>query len=190
MGHFFRYCFPKQEKQPAFIKNKKQYDAFYVPALYCFPGRILQPLTKKKRTLKQDSSLWVISLIMSSTWGHFVFFRSASKQLHAVLLSWRTTPAAIAGNHVAQKTWNWCHLGKPHLLPPRTDSATPKELFFASHIDAVVVDGGPDFLVFQCYSMTTDSFVTYFPRNLKNPHLFYGYGMGPPRDPFRRCKTM
>ena len=28
------------------------------------------------------------------------------------------------------------------------------------------------------------------PRNLKNPHLFYGYGMGPPRDPFRRCKTM
>ena len=28
------------------------------------------------------------------------------------------------------------------------------------------------------------------PRKLKNPHLFYSYGMGPPRDPFRNCKTI
>ena len=90
-----------------------------------------------------------------------------------------------------KNTWNCCHLGKPHLLPSRTDSATPKELFFASHIDAVVVDGGPDFLVFQCYSMTTESFVTYFPRNLKNPHLFYRYGRVPLGTHFvgvKQCK--
>ena len=56
--------FSPKRGQPAFIKNKKQYDASYVPAHYCFPGRILKPLTKKK-TLKQDYSLWVILLIMS-----------------------------------------------------------------------------------------------------------------------------
>ena len=146
MGHFSHFRFPEQI-QPTLIKNNETNDAFYVPAHYCFPRRILQPLTNKKRTLKQDSSLWVISLIMSSTWGHFVFFRSASKQLRAALLSWRPTPAAIAENHVARKTWNWCHLGKPHLLPSRTDSATPRELFFANHIDAFVVHAGPVFLL-------------------------------------------
>ena len=103
MGHVFRYCFP-QKKNPAFIKNKKNYNALYIPGHYCFPGHILKPLTKK-RTLKQDYSLWVILLIMPSMGGHFVFFLSASKQLHAALLSWRTTPAAIARNHVAEKTW-------------------------------------------------------------------------------------
>ena len=39
---------PSEKKPPAFIKNKKKYDAFYVPAHYSFPGRILQPLTNKK----------------------------------------------------------------------------------------------------------------------------------------------
>ena len=104
MGHFSHFRFPKQEKQPAFIKTKKQYVAFYVPAHYYFPERILQPLTKLKRAHKQDSSLWIISLIMPLYVGcHFVFFPFAPKQIHAALLSWRTTPAGIAGHHVAQK---------------------------------------------------------------------------------------
>ena len=114
---------------------------------------------------------------MSSTCSHFVFFLFAPKELLAASVSENATPVTIH-----------CRLSR--LIPQIWKYKTPKELFFASHIDAVVVDGGPDFPVFQCYSMTTDSFVTYFPRNLKNPHLFYGYGMGPPRDPFRRCKTM
>ena len=40
--------FSPKRGQPAFIKNKKQNDAPYVPAHYCLPGRILKPLTKKK----------------------------------------------------------------------------------------------------------------------------------------------
>ena len=64
-----------------------------ITAHYCFPGHILKPLTKKK-TLKQDYSIWVILLIMPSTWGHFVFFLIALKQLHAASVSSNTTSAA------------------------------------------------------------------------------------------------
>ena len=79
---------------------------------------------------------------------------------------WNTTPVT---NH-------WC---PPKLIPQIWKYKSPRGLLFLSHIDAFVVDAGPDFLVFQCYSMTTESFVTYFPRNLKNPHLFYSYGRVP-----------
>ena len=79
MGHFSHFRFPKQEKQPAFIKTKKQYVAFYVPAHYYFPERILQPLTKIKRARKQDSSLWVISLIMPLYVGSLCFLSIRSK---------------------------------------------------------------------------------------------------------------
>ena len=92
MRHFSHFRFSEKEKQPAFIKTKKQYVAFYVPAHYYFPERILQPLTKIKRAHKQDSSLWVISLIMPLYVGcHFVFFPFAPKQIHAALRFWNTT---------------------------------------------------------------------------------------------------
>ena len=136
----------KKNRRP--LKTKKNYNALYIPANSCFPGHILKPLTKK-RALKKDYSIWVTLLIMSSTWGHFVFFLSASKQLHAALLSWRTTPAVIAENHVAEKTWNWCHLGKPHLMPSGTDSATPRKFLFVDHIDAFPVDAGSVFRLFR-----------------------------------------
>ena len=101
-GAFFPFMLSTKTK-PAFIKNENKYNALYIPAHYCFPGRNLEPLTKKWR-LKQDYTLRVTLLIMSSMGGHFVFFLFPQKQLHAALLSWRTTPAAIAGNHVAEKT--------------------------------------------------------------------------------------
>ena len=109
MGHFSHFRFPKQEKQPAFIKTKKQYDAFYVPAHYYFPERILQPLTKIKRAHKQDSSLWVISLIMPLYVGcHFVFFPFAPKQIHAALRFWNTTSitAQCGPSKLILQTWN------------------------------------------------------------------------------------
>ena len=98
MGRFFRYCFPKQEKQPAFIKNKKQYDAFYVPAHYYFPERILQPSTKN-RIHKQDSSLWVISLIMPLYVGSLYFLSVRFKTV--------TRSVAFLENHTC------CHRGTP-----------------------------------------------------------------------------
>ena len=52
MGHFSHF-FYRAKKQPAFLKNKKKYDAFYVPAHYCFPGHILKPLANKKKTLSK-----------------------------------------------------------------------------------------------------------------------------------------
>ena len=88
---------------------------------------MLKPLTNKK-TLNQDYNLWVTLLIMSSTWGHFVFSLLAPKQLLTVLVSLRTTSAAITGNHTTGKLENWCHRRKPHLLPFKTDSATMNKI--------------------------------------------------------------
>ena len=99
MGHFSHFRFPKQEKQPAFIKTKKQYDAFYVPAHYYFPERILQPLTKLKRAHKQDSSLWVISLIMPLYVGPLCFL--------SVRFKTNTRSVAFLENHTC-----W-HRGTP-----------------------------------------------------------------------------
>ena len=91
---------------------------------------------------------------MSSTCSHFVFFLFAPKELLAASVSENATPVTIH-----------CRLSR--LIPQIWKHKTPKELFFAGHIDAFVVDAGPDFLVFQCYSMTTDSFVTYYREILK-----------------------
>ena len=91
---------------------------------------------------------------MSSTCGHFVFFLIAPKQLLAASVSGNATPVTIH-----------CRLSR--LIPQIWKHKTPKELFFAGHIDAFVVDAGPDFLVFPSYSMTTDSFVTYYREILK-----------------------
>ena len=102
-GALFPFSLSGKKTPPAIIKNKKNYNALYVPGHYCSPGHILKPIPKQ-RTQKKDYTLRVTLLIMPSMGGHFVFFLSASKQLHAALLSWRTTPAAIAGNHVAEKT--------------------------------------------------------------------------------------
>ena len=188
MGHFSHFRFPAQI-EPTLIKKNETNDAFYVPAHYCFPGRILQPLPKKKSpALEQDYSLWVKLLIMPSTWGHFVSFLSASKQLDAALLSWKTTPAAIAENHVAEKTWNWCHLEKPHLLPSRNDSATPRELFFANHIDAIVIDAGPVFLLSRYTPSQLRASLLTSQKNLKI-HICFTATEGP-RGPLRNCKTI
>ena len=46
-GALFPLLLSEKNKQPAFNKNKKKYDAFHVPGHYCFPGRILKPLTEK-----------------------------------------------------------------------------------------------------------------------------------------------
>ena len=156
MGHFFRYCFPKK-KQPAFIKNKKKYDAFYVPAHYCFPGRILKPLTKKRR-LKQDYSLWVILLIMPSTWGHFVFFLRSKTITRSV-------------------SFFDYHIYHHPLRPVKTDSAnveilTAKEVAVCGSYWCICRRCWASFSSFPVYSKPTESFVTYFPKKRKNPHLF------------------
>ena len=99
MGHFSYFRFPKQEKQTAFIKTKKQYVAFYVPAHYYFPERILRPLTKIKRAHKQDSTLWVISLIMPLYLGPLYFLSVRFKTV--------TRSVAFLENHTC------CHRGTP-----------------------------------------------------------------------------
>ena len=140
-GAFSISFFSPKRGQPAFIKNKP------ITAHYCFPGHILKPLTQKKN-LKQDYSLWVILLIMPSTWGHFVFFLIALKQLHAAFVSSNTTSAAI-------------HCCFPKLIPQ------PCEILNAERN----VASGPFWCIrrrcwasfsFPDYSMTTESFVTYF----------------------------
>ena len=82
---------------------------------------------------------------------------------------WNTTPVTI----------HWC---PPKLIPQIWKYKTPKELFFASHIDAFVVDAGPDFFVFQCYSMATDSFVTYY-REILKIHICFTATEGSPSGP-------
>ena len=133
MGHFSHF-FYRVKEQPPFLKNKKKSDAFYVPAHYCFPGHILKPLAQKKN-LKRDYGLWVILLIMPSTWGHFVLFLFAPKQLYAALVVSNITPAA-----------NHCYLST--LIPQsRGKIKKPMGLLLVGHIDAFVVDDGPIFLI-------------------------------------------
>ena len=48
-----------------------------------------------KKNLKQDYGLWVTLLIMPSTWGHFVLFLFAPKQLYAALVVSNTTSITI-----------------------------------------------------------------------------------------------
>ena len=74
---------------------------------------------------------------MSSTWGHFIFFPFASKQLHAASVSSDTTPAAIP-----------CYLSKL-ILQSRGEIRIPRGLLFLGHIDAFVVDDGPLFILFR-----------------------------------------
>ena len=165
MGHFSHFRFPAQI-EPTLIKKTRQTTHSTFQPITVFRDAFYSRYQKKKSpALEQDYSLWVKLLIMPSTWGHFVSFLSASKQLDAALLSWKTTPAAIAGNHVAEKTWNWCHLEKPHLLPSRNDSATPRELFFANHIDAFVIDAGPVFLLFRYTPNQLRASLLTFPKN-------------------------
>ena len=169
MGHFFRLCFPRKKK-PAFIKNEKNYSALYISVHYCFPGRNLKPLTKK--TLKQDYTLRVTLLIISSMGGHFVFFLFHQKQLHAALLSWRTTPAAIAGNHVAEKTWKLMPSWKTTPAAFRNWFCNAKEVPVCGSYWCICRRWWVSFSSFPVYSKPTESFVTYFPKKRKNPHLF------------------
>ena len=47
-GALFPFSLSGNRNNQRSLKTKKQYDAFYVPAHYSFPGHILKPLTKKK----------------------------------------------------------------------------------------------------------------------------------------------
>ena len=71
MGRFVPFMLSTKTK-PAFIKNEKNYNALYIAAHYRFPGRNLKPSTKKWR-LKQDYTLRVTLLIMSSLGGSLCF---------------------------------------------------------------------------------------------------------------------
>ena len=173
MGHFFRFCFPKK-KTTSVHKNKKQNDAFSGLPQYCLPGRILKPITKN--ALKQDYSLWAILLIMSSTWGHFIFFPFAPKQLHAALVSSDTTPAA-----------NHCYLSKL-ILQSRGKIKKPRGLLFLGHIDALVVDAGPLFLLTRCTPSRRKASLLTSPKTYKATFVLQNQDV--PRETFRSCKTI
>ena len=127
MGRFVHFRFPKKI-QPAFIKNKEKKNvAFYVPAHYCLPRRIVKPLAKKY--LRQDYSLRAILLIMSSARGRFVFVLFAPETVKCA--------ASFLENQI-------CHLSK--LFPQPWKNKTPRGLLFPGHIDASVVDAEPGLL--------------------------------------------
>ena len=116
---------------------------------------------------------------MSSMGGHFVFFLPAPKQLHAALLSWRTTPAAIAGNHVAEKTWKLTPSWKTTPAAFRNWFCNAKEVPVCGSYWCICRRWWVGFSTFPVYSKPTESFVTYFPKERNNPHLFYSYGRFP-----------
>ena len=100
---------------------------------------------------------------MPSTWGHYVFFLFTPKQLHAALLSWNTTSAA-----------NHCYLS--NLIPQSRGKIKMNEGVAACGSYWCTCRGGPVFLLFRFTPSRQKASLLTFPKNLKNPHLFYSYG--------------
>ena len=73
---------------------------------------------------------------MSSTWGHFVFFLPAPKQLHAALVSSTTTSITI-------------HCGRSKLILQMWKFLTTKKLLLVGHIDAFADVAGSVFRLFR-----------------------------------------
>ena len=117
---------------------------------------------------------------MSSTWGRFVF---------SVRSKTVTRSVTFLGNHTC------CHRGKPRcpknlkLLPSWKTTPAAFQNWFCNAERVVLCESywcicrrcWASCSSFPVYSMTTESFVTYSPKNLKNPHLFYSYGRFPGR---------
>ena len=116
---------------------------------------------------------------MSSMGGHFVFFLPAPKQLHAALLSWRTTPALIAGNHVAEKTWKLMPSWKTTPAAFRNWFCNAKEVPACESYWCICRRCWARFSSFSVYSKPTGSFVTYFPKKRKNFHICFTATEGP-----------
>ena len=165
----------EKKKQPAFIKNKKKYKALYIPANSCFRGHILKPFTNK-RALKKDYSLWVTLLIMSSTWGHFVFLLTAPKQLHAALVVSTTTSSTT-------------QCGPSKLILQMWKLLIAKEVPLCGSYWCICRRCWASFSSFPVYSKPTESFVTYFPEKVKIPICFTA-AEGSPGETFRSCKTI
>ena len=103
---------------------------------------------------------------MPSTWGHFVFFPFAPKQLHAALLSWKTTSVAI-------------HCCLPELIPQSRGKIKMNEGVAACGPNWCTSRAGPVFLLFRYTPNQLRVSLLTSPKKLKNPHLFYSYGRFP-----------
>ena len=76
------------------------------------------------------------------------------------------------------------HIYHHPLLPVKNDSAnveilTAREVVLCESYWCNCHRCWTSFSSFPVYSKPTESFVTYFPKKLKNPHLFYSYGRFP-----------
>ena len=130
-----------------------------------FPGTHSKAVSIKKKTLKKDYSLWVILLIMLSTWGHFVLFLFAPKQLYAALVVSNTTPAAN-------------HCGPSQLI------------LLVGHIHAFAVDAGPVFRLSRYTPSQQKASLLTSPQKRKNFHICFTATEGSPGETFRSCKTI
>ena len=91
---------------------------------------------------------------MPSTWGHFVFFLFAPKQLHAALLSWNTTSVAI----------HWC---LPELIPQSRGKIKMNEGVAACGSYRCTCRAEPGFLLFQYTPSQLRASLLTSPKNLK-----------------------
>ena len=125
-------------------------------------------------------------------------FLFAPKQLLASLASSRTTSAAIAGNHAAGKDFpenlktgailenHICYLSK---LPPRPRKKLNAEgIAVCGSYSCICRRCRARFSSFLVYSITTESFVIYIPKNRKSASVLQLRKV--PRGTFRNCKTM
>ena len=94
---------------------------------------------------------------MPSTWGHFVFFLPAPKQLHAALVSSTTTSITT-------------HCGPSQLILQMWKLLIAKEVPVRGSYWCICRRCWVSFSSFPVYSKPTESFVTYFPtKNVKIP---------------------